>query len=294
MENNQKAGNIRVIHIEEKFLKVSKDIICNKEIDPFTLGIYVKILSFGDMKNKNFNLNILGLSAMLNISGTKIRRAFALLEKAGYLSRERVRDENKRIIGWSYSVYPIPISEMPKNQHAENANVGESQMLENGVVYNRDSNQLETETINRDGSITPEEDLSLFGDSVPTADGVAAASHQSNKPNKHYIDQRRVKVPPSGDIETRDAQFKAWCFEYLGEFDEGLITDLYLKYSQPDRQGKLLFELEKSWDMHKRLLYWKRCREKGFNRYPKNNAQAVEPEHKEISAQEALKRAGWI
>lgn len=291
MENNQKAGNIRVIHIEEKFLKVSKDIICNKEIDPFTLGIYVKILSFGDMKDKSFNLNILGLSAMLNISDTKIRRAFALLEKAGYLSRERVRDENKRIIGWSYSVYPIPISEMPKNQHAENANVGESQMLENGVVYNRDSNQLETGTINRDGSITHEEDLSLFGDSVPTADGGAAASHQSDKPNKHYIDQRGIKVPPSGDIETRDAQFKAWCFEFLGEFDEGLITDLYLKYSQPDRQGKLLFETEKHWDMHKRLLYWRRCREQRNKQFQK---PSTDTEHKEISAQEALRRAGWI
>lgn len=166
-------------------------------------------------------------------------------------------------------------------------------------TWNDDSKSLGTSVprinnTNDNNNIYNNTEGCLFDDSVHTADGVAAASHQSNKPNKHYIDQRRVKVPPSGDIETRDAQFKAWCFEYLGEFDEGLITDLYLKYSQPDRQGKLLFELEKSWDMHKRLLYWKRCREKGFNRYPKNNAQAVEPEHKEISAQEALKRAGWI
>lgn len=167
--------------------------------------------------------------------------------------------------------------------------------------WNENSKSLGTE-IPRDYSTTDYNKINIVNkdadvcDSALFDEGEGADCHEEPTPtsSKRYIEMRGIKVPPSGDIETRDAQFKAWCFEYLGEFDEGLIMDLYLKYSQPDRQGKLLFETEKSWDMHKRLLYWKRCREKRNNRFKRQDTFSEEPERKDISAQEALKRAGWI
>lgn len=130
------AGNIRIFEATSRFQKVSKGIIFNKEIDPFTLGIYVTVLALG----KKWELNIIGLSSYLGITEAKIRRSFALLESAGYLRRRRVQDEGGKFRGWDYEIGELPLSELQEIRPSENTDLGKNRPSENQQVgyINRD------------------------------------------------------------------------------------------------------------------------------------------------------------
>ena len=125
------AGNINVIRAKEDFVKVQKGIVRGKAVDPFSLGIYVTILVLGDT---DWHLNIKGLSTTLGLTCDRIRRAFSVLEAAGYLRRQRVRDENNHFTGWDYEVGEIPFADMEFSRHTENPDVGKFQHSENPDV----------------------------------------------------------------------------------------------------------------------------------------------------------------
>jgi predicted transcriptional regulator len=103
-----KSGNIYFIEAESDFKKVHKSIIKNENIDCTTLGIYVKIITF----SKDWQLNIKGLSSVLNLSDSKIRTSITLLEKEGYITRHSVKDEQGKFNGWNYNIYSIPTSDV--------------------------------------------------------------------------------------------------------------------------------------------------------------------------------------
>lgn len=151
------AGNIKIIEPTENYQKVSKGIIFNREIDALTLGIYVKVLCLG----KEWQLNIQGLAQTLNLSDSKIRTAFSLLERAGYVKRVQIKDNKTgHFLGYDYHIgfEPFPEDERTdlvaihkkesrpiKTQTLENPDSGktgfrETQTLENrGDIY-RDNN----------------------------------------------------------------------------------------------------------------------------------------------------------
>lgn len=174
------AGNIRIIEPTENYQKVSKGIIFNRDIDALTLGIYVKVLCLG----KEWELNIQGLAKALNLSEAKIKTAFSLLERAGYVKRIHIKDEsNGRFLGFDYHIGAVPFPEeertdlvathgrnepnTPKTQRLENPAVGKSsgwkpQPLENREDIYRDNIQDRDNKKNKDNIFIP-----------PTPQGIA-------------------------------------------------------------------------------------------------------------------------
>lgn len=88
------AGNIQIIEAESNFKKVHKSIINNQNIDCLTLGIYVKIITFG----QSWQLNINGLSKFLELSDSKIRNSIKILEAEGYITRHSIKGDDGNYI----------------------------------------------------------------------------------------------------------------------------------------------------------------------------------------------------
>lgn len=104
------GGNVKYIDPQSGFKKVGKSIIFNKEVDVLTLGIYIKAISMGP----NWEMNVKGLASVLGISLDRVRKAFATLEKAGYLRRSRAQDDEGRLNGWNYEFSPAPFTDIAK------------------------------------------------------------------------------------------------------------------------------------------------------------------------------------
>jgi len=168
------AGNIRIIEPTENYQKVSKGIIFNRDIDALTLGIYVKVLCLG----KEWELNIQGLAKALDLSEAKIKTAFSLMERAGYVKRIHIKDEsNGRFLGFDYHISAIPFPEeertdlvathgrnepnTPKTQRMENPTDGKSngwktQPMENREDIYRDNIQdRDNKPTNKDIKVPP-------------------------------------------------------------------------------------------------------------------------------------------
>lgn len=162
------AGNITIIEPTENFQRVSKDIVFNEEVDVFTLGLYVKVLVLG----KTWKLNIKGMAAILHVSTERIKKAFALLEKMGYIKRVHIKDEKTGYyLGYDYHIGAVPFPEDERTdlqtecsshhkiQPLENPAAGESsrrkiQLLENTEAINRDNKETKTIKENKDNNIS--------------------------------------------------------------------------------------------------------------------------------------------
>lgn len=82
-------------------MKVGKGIIFDKKIDALALGLYVKLLAFGN----DWDLNIPQLAKILGLGYHKTQKYLAVLEEAGYMKRSVIRNENGRVQGWKYEVF---------------------------------------------------------------------------------------------------------------------------------------------------------------------------------------------
>ena len=119
----EKVGNITVVEATSRFKKVDISLIENENIDCLTLGIYTKLIVLG----KRWNLNVRGLRSHLGLSDEKVRKALSLLEQEGYIVRTPCRDEKGHLLGWNYTIYPIPVNEDERSKAGkgkENQQVG--------------------------------------------------------------------------------------------------------------------------------------------------------------------------
>ena len=119
----EKVGNITVVEATSRFKKVDISLIENENIDCLTLGIYTKLIVLG----KRWNLNVRGLRSHLGLSDEKVRKALSLLEQEGYIVRTPCRDDKGHLLGWNYTIYPIPVNEDERSQAGkgkENQQVG--------------------------------------------------------------------------------------------------------------------------------------------------------------------------
>lgn len=127
------AGNIHIVKPTGDFILVSKGAIRDTEIDPFSLGIYVTILALGETE---WQLNLKGLATHLKLTEDRIRKSFRVLEEAGYLRRQRVRDDANHFVGWDYEIGTTPFTDFELFRPSENPDVGKSRPSENQQVYN--------------------------------------------------------------------------------------------------------------------------------------------------------------
>lgn len=144
----EKVGNITVVEAQSRYKKVDISLIENENIDCLTLGIYTKLIVLG----KKWNLNVKGLRSHLGLSDEKVRKALSLLEQEGYIVRTPCRNEKGQLLGWNYTIYPIPVNEDERSQAGkgkENPQVGlpSSQISDHsdtgGLINNRKKETIE-------------------------------------------------------------------------------------------------------------------------------------------------------
>lgn len=140
------AGNITIIPPKDNFLKVSKDIVYNNDVDALSLGVYVKVIALG----RNWNLNVHGLAKILGLSVAKIKSVFATLEQAGYLRRCRVKGDAGRFCGWDYEVYSEPLTDHPENRPSVNTDIGENRPSEIEPLYKDSNVDRDTKVLDRE------------------------------------------------------------------------------------------------------------------------------------------------
>ena len=59
------------------------------------------------------------------------------------------------------------------------------------------------------------------------------------------------------NIKDRDAKFKKQVFEFANQYDEDLLNEFYSYWSEPNKSNtKMNFELNKTWDLSRRLKRW--------------------------------------
>jgi hypothetical protein len=138
------AGNIKVIEPVDNYKRVSRGIILSKDIDPFTLGVYVKMLTLGE----KWQLSVSGLADYLGITEKKVRSAFSKMEKAGYLKRNASKGTDGRFQGWDYQVFSVP-TDLTKNGMTENTDVRENGMTENTDVPKNGMTEKRQDITNR-------------------------------------------------------------------------------------------------------------------------------------------------
>ena len=124
-------GRISILTPKDNFKKVSKQLILDKSVDPLTLGIYVKLITFGE----KWDLNIKGLAKFLSISDERIRKAFAILEAKGFLRRTKAQDARGRFNGWDYEIGSVPFTDIPETPTSVKTDVGENRRRENRPQY---------------------------------------------------------------------------------------------------------------------------------------------------------------
>lgn len=147
-------GNIIIYKENVPFEMVSKALINDDSIDAMTLGIYVKILG---LNPNRWNLNINGLASKLKLSVPKIKTAFAILERTGYLLRIHIKNDAGRYIGYEYHIGNVPFPEDQRtNVVADCSSKAKNQPLENataGQTSNRETQPLEKPAAEKSGGI---------------------------------------------------------------------------------------------------------------------------------------------
>lgn len=91
-------------------------------------------------------------------------------------------------------------------------------------------------------------------------------------------------------MKERAERFRAECYGFAGEFGTQMVEDFILYWTEPNKSKTAMrFELQRTWDTHRRMLTWSR---NNFNKYNRN--QPTSQPSADRSAEEALRAAGWI
>ena len=117
-------GSLIIIEPENRFKKICRHIIENYE--PVVVGAYCKIVTLGTRTK----LNIKYLSKVLGLSPAKMRSIIVLLEDDGYIKRVPAKDENGKLKGWLYYVYPEQIAEKDRSCAGKNHVLSENRQHE--------------------------------------------------------------------------------------------------------------------------------------------------------------------
>lgn len=118
------TGSLIIIEPENRFKKICRHIIENYE--PVVVGAYCKIVTLGTRTK----LNIKYLSKVLGLSPAKMRSIIVLLEDDGYIKRVPAKDENGKLKGWLYYVYPEQIAEKDRSCAGKNPVLSENRQHE--------------------------------------------------------------------------------------------------------------------------------------------------------------------
>lgn len=88
-------------------------------------GVYAYIMSLPD----NWNLHRKELYTHFSEGRDALDRAFKELQDAGYVSKDRLRDDKQRIVGWLYTIHETPDPELLKTRDTGNQGSGNRPLL---------------------------------------------------------------------------------------------------------------------------------------------------------------------
>lgn len=172
-------GNI-ILHKENvPFEMVAKALINDDSIDALTLGIYVKILG---LNKEKWNLNINGLAAKLKLSVPKIKTAFALLERTGYLRRVHAKNDAGRYVGYDYHIGNVPF---PEDQRTD--------------VVSECSSNTKNQPIEKPaaGKTSGWKNEQLEKPAAGKSGGIIIDPKENNKPQKEIHTPNNTPIPPT-------------------------------------------------------------------------------------------------
>ena len=123
--------------IEQNFTTVHNGFIRDTDLGIAEKGLLLYMLHLPD----NWNFSILGLAATLNEGRCKIANTLSKLERAGYLRRTRVFDENtRRIVDWIYEFSDEKQLDWISDSHTDDDNG------KDGIVKNDEKKKKVTTT----------------------------------------------------------------------------------------------------------------------------------------------------
>ena len=117
---------------KEKYTVIPQNIILDSNLSLKDFGLLVKLLSLPD----NWDFSVKGLEKIFAQDGkTSITTGLKNLEKYGYLTRTRKRDESGKYIDVEWIIREIPINKNVENPESENQDL-ENHAEENQPQYN--------------------------------------------------------------------------------------------------------------------------------------------------------------
>jgi hypothetical protein len=82
------------------------------------------------------------------------------------------------------------------------------------------------------------------------------------------------------NIIKKESEFKESIKPFIQKYGKDICNDFYMYWSEPDKsRTKLRYELQKTWDVGRRLAYWAN-RDKTFN--PKSNGTDAVPNYQKL------------
>lgn len=107
------ANNSIITYVQpkEKFLKVANRIV--EKFAPEVVGVYCKVIQLSGGKS----LSISFIAKKIGVSLKKVRRVIVILEEAGYIVRNPMKDGKGAFAGWNYCVYAESVPK-DKRSHA--------------------------------------------------------------------------------------------------------------------------------------------------------------------------------
>lgn len=94
-----------VVKIEKDFTVIPNEIIRNKEMSMNSKMLLITMLSLPP----DWDFSINGLKSIVKEGRDTVRNALQEIEKYGYLTRVRIRNNNGTLIGYQYTVYQYPV-----------------------------------------------------------------------------------------------------------------------------------------------------------------------------------------
>lgn len=137
---------------KEKYTVIPQNIILDNNLSLKDFGLLVKLLSLPD----NWDFSVTGLEKIFTQDGkTSITTGLKNLEKYGYLSRTRKRDEAGKYVDVEWIIREIPTNKIVENPEAENQDL-ENHAEENPPQYNIKEYNIKEYNINTNYPPTPQ------------------------------------------------------------------------------------------------------------------------------------------
>lgn len=78
----------------------------------------------------------------------------------------------------------------------------------------------------------------------------------------------------SKEIKEREEVFKKQVFKYISKYQKKILNDFFLYWSEKNKNGKKMkFEMQKTWDLERRLFTWINNQKKWQKNEPNTNNQ---------------------